>query len=231
MHISSLLRMEWFKENYLSRYKSKKIRILDIGSFSVNGNYKCIFNEINWEYYGLDVEKGPNVDIVVSDSYNWSDVRSNSFDVVISGQAFEHIEFFWLTMKEIDRVLKTNGLCCIIAPSSGPEHRYPVDCYRFHEDGMKALAKYVGFEILHVSSAKNQDNPEFNDSECEWKDSMLIARKPIDQNNDGIYSEMQKLYEKIQLQNQVISNYENSRYWKIIKPIRSILDFIKKIIK
>jgi hypothetical protein len=34
---------------------------------------------------------------------------------VVSGQAFEHIEFIWLTILEIARVLKTNGLAVIIA--------------------------------------------------------------------------------------------------------------------
>ena len=87
-----------------------------------------------WEYSGLDVEKGPNVDIVVENPYDW-EIPDSSYDVVISGQAFEHIEFFWLTFLEMARVLKPQGLIILIAPSRGPQHRYPVDCWRFYPDG------------------------------------------------------------------------------------------------
>jgi hypothetical protein len=38
-------------------------------------------------------------------------------DVVISGQAFEHIEFFWLSWRETVRVLRQGGLIFLIAPS------------------------------------------------------------------------------------------------------------------
>ncbi len=64
----------------------------------------------------MDIQEGPNVDIVVSDIYNWIEIEDSSFDVVISGQAFEHMEFFWKAIKEIERILKPGGLCCIIAP-------------------------------------------------------------------------------------------------------------------
>ena len=33
--------------------------------------------------------------------------------------------------ENIERVLKPSALCCIIAPSSGPEHKHPVDCLAF----------------------------------------------------------------------------------------------------
>ena len=76
----------------------------------------------------MDMTPGKNVDIVLPSPYRWRGIESNSVDVLISGQAFEHIEFFWITMLEIARVLKPGGLCCIIAPSGGAEHKYPVDC-------------------------------------------------------------------------------------------------------
>lgn len=77
------------------------------------------------------MEEGPNVDVVLKNPYDWDAIESDSFDLVISGQAFEHIEFFWKTMEEMTRVLKKDGLLCLIAPNGFGEHRYPVDCYRF----------------------------------------------------------------------------------------------------
>lgn len=52
------------------------------------------------------MEEGPNVDVVLKNPYDWDAIESDSFDLVISGQAFEHIEFFWKTMEEMTRVLK-----------------------------------------------------------------------------------------------------------------------------
>lgn len=227
MHVSSFLRMKWFKNDFLNSFQSEKLKILDIGSCDVNGSYKPLFQEENWEYFGLDIQKGSNVDIIVKDIYNWIEISSEDFDVIISGQAFEHIDFFWLTMSEIQRVLKVGGLCCIIAPSSGSEHKYPVDCYRFYEDGMKALANYVGFEILHVSSAKEKDNLSFEDNECEWKDSILVAKKISDRS--CAVNEKIQLLETIQKQKEIIACYENSEFWKMTKPIRVIIDLLKKI--
>jgi len=180
MHESSVLRMKWFVDNYASKIAEKVIKILDVGSYDVNGSYKHLFDKNKYEYTGLDMDEGPNVDIVPSNPYDWSEIATDTFDIVISGQAFEHIEFFWITMSEMTRVLKKNGLLCLIAPKGTGEHRFPVDCYRFLCDGMVALSRYVSLELLH---AHTNCAPNVNDSD--WynekkADSMLIAKKPYD---------------------------------------------------
>jgi SAM-dependent methyltransferase len=166
MHKSSYQNMKQFVEKYLN--KNKTLKILDIGSQDVYGSYKDLFKNPNWKYYGLDMIKAKNVDIVIKNIYSWKEIRSKTYDVVISGQALEHIEYPWLTMKEIKRILKSDGLCCIIAPSSGPEHKYPIDCYRFFPDGLKALAKYVNLDVI--------DSYNCWDNDSEWKDSVLICK-------------------------------------------------------
>ena len=98
---------------------------------------------------GLDMTDGKNVDVVAKDPYKFP-LESNSFDLVISGQAFEHIEFPWLTIREIERVLKPGGFAIIIAPSSGAEHRYPNDCWRFYPDGMRALGKWAKLDCMEA---------------------------------------------------------------------------------
>lgn len=110
MHKNSHDKMEWFKNTYLN--KSSKLEILDVGSLDGKGdyNYSDIFDEENWTYAGLDYQAGNNVDIVVTDIYNWFEVEDNTYDVVISGQIFEHLEFFWLTMSQIERVLRPEDM-------------------------------------------------------------------------------------------------------------------------
>ncbi len=178
MHKSSILRMQWFVDNYASKMTGSKIRVLDVGSYDVNGSYKPLFNDEKYHYTGMDMEAGPNVDIVLGNPYDWSAIETDSFDVVISGQAFEHIEFFWKTMEEMTRVLKKDGMLCLIVPNGFEEHRYPVDCYRFFTDGMLALARYVSIEPLHAHTncALNENATDWYSETC--ADSMLVARKP-----------------------------------------------------
>lgn len=167
--------MTQFMRKYLSDFTNKEISILDIGSQDVNGNYKNLFKNPKWKYYGLDIVAGENVDIVVKDIYRWKEIKTRSFDVVISGQALEHVEFFWITILEIVRVLKNNGLLCLIVPSSGPEHRYPKDCWRFFPDGLKALANYSYLEPIEAFNC--WENFVIDGEANEWKDSVLIAKK------------------------------------------------------
>ena len=178
MHKSSIIRMQWFVEQYLTKTnKNERIKVLDVGSYDVNGSYKHLFPEDSFEYYGLDMEKGPNVDIVMETPYIWSNIETDFFDVVISGQAFEHIEFFWITMGEMARVLKKEGLICIIAPNGFYQHRYPVDCYRFFTDGMISIARYVCLDVLHAHTNLAPSVHHIEWYSEEYADSMLIAQK------------------------------------------------------
>lgn len=176
MHQSSLDNMLAFKKKYLEDRKGDPILILDLGSLDVNGSYREHFAVSPWTYRGLDAAAGKNVDIVLRDPYDWREIRTGSADVVISGQAFEHVEFFWLTMLEIARVLKPEGICCLIAPSGGPEHRYPVDCWRFYPDGFAALARFASLEVAEIHSY--QGTTGYADGSDQWRDTVLVCRKP-----------------------------------------------------
>lgn len=170
--------MESFVNNYVVGGKGK--RVLDIGSYNVNGSYRTLFDNIDIEYVGLDIEEGPNVDVVADKLYSWDILQDESFDYIISGQAFEHIEYPWLTMKEIYKKLKKEGIVCIIAPNGLLEHRYPVDCYRYYADGMRALAKWGGLKILEVNVGgvpHKQVSSEWDDL---WNDVDVVACKSRD---------------------------------------------------
>lgn len=201
MHKNSYSKMKWFKDTYLS--KENKLEILDVGSLDHSGeyNYSTIFNEENWNYTGLDIQAGNNVDIVVSDIYNWYEVEDNSYDVVISGQFFEHLEFFWLTMNQIERVLNPGGLVCIIVPSAGPKHGgNMLNCYRFQEDGLKAMANYVDLEVINATVDTEENTKP-------WFDACLIAKKSglkglanskdLENRINNLESKLDKLLERI----------------------------------
>jgi len=174
MHQSSFVRMRSLRDTYLN-YEAK-LNIVDLGAMDVNGSYKVLFQHPNWTYKGMDLEPGNNVDIVLDDPYHWAALSDASVDVVVSGQALEHVEFFWLTFKELARVLKPGGLLLLLAPSRGIEHRYPVDCWRFYPDGYAALAKWSGLLLLDSGA---QWNPEgWEDGSDQWGDCWGVFEKP-----------------------------------------------------
>ena len=146
MHASSLENMWRCYSKYVAggplEARSGTV-VLDLGSSDVNGSYREIFARAPFRYIGADLAPGAGVDIVLADPYQIP-FPDGSIDIVISGQAFEHCEFFWRLFEEMMRVLRSDGLIFLIAPSAGPIHRYPVDCFRFYPDAFGALAKHAG---------------------------------------------------------------------------------------
>lgn len=176
MHLSSLINMERFRDDYLHEHVGKPLKILDLGSTEMGACYRPIFAKPEWSYVGVDLSPGANVDLILKRPYEWREIASNSVDVLVSGQVLEHVEYFWITALEISRVLKPGGMVCLIAPSSGPEHRYPADCWRFYPDGMRAFAKLARLHCLEVYT--NWDDSGDPGSDL-WHDTVLVARKPM----------------------------------------------------
>jgi len=176
MHESSFDNMRYFRETYLAPLKDRPLTILDVGSMDINGSYRELFSDPPWLYRGADTGPGKNVDLVLPDAYSWRAIPSGSLDVVISGQVFEHVEYFWFTILEIERVLKAGGWICLIAPSGGPVHRYPVDCWRFLPDGFSALSRFAGLETveIYLTSEKTQ---KYKDMSRIWNDTVFVGRK------------------------------------------------------
>ena len=145
MHPSSMDNMQKAYKRYVCNHNwdvRKIINVVDIGGSNVNGTYADIFSERPFTYLAADIKSGTSVDIVIEDPYNLP-FEDRSVDLLISGQVFEHVEFFWSLFKDMCRIVKEDGLIIIIIPSGGPIHKYPVDCYRFYPDALKALAKYA----------------------------------------------------------------------------------------
>jgi len=171
--------MSKFIRTYLTPQHSAKLKVADIGSQVVAEqtdflSYKQLFE--SYQYYGVDVVAGDNVDILLRNPYNWNEIKSNTFDVVVSGQALEHVEYTWVTILEIARILKEGGLCCLVVPSQGYKHSYPLDCWRFFDDGLVALAKWARLEVLDVYTQTDEVEGAIRDPV--WQDSVIVMRKP-----------------------------------------------------
>jgi SAM-dependent methyltransferase len=178
VHPSSFEKMRAFRDTYLATDDRDTLRVLDVGSMGDRASsYRALFEPPAFEYVGLDLADGPNVDLVPADPYRWDTLLPESFDLVISGQAFEHNPYFWITAAEIARVLVEGGLTTIIAPSRGPVHRHPFDCWRFYPDSWSVLCQYVGLELLE-SSVDNGSWRKMVPGTMAWRESFMVARKP-----------------------------------------------------
>jgi SAM-dependent methyltransferase len=166
---------EDFMSAYLSDYLDIKLTVLDVGGPS--GMSRVFANGGNWDYKTLNIHD--HADYVVRDNpYDWKSVETNSMDIVVSTDTFEHVPYFWMTFFEIARVLKNGGLALIHTPSATPEHpglppgyvagKY-FDCWRFFSDGFSALCKYVGFREIEVFTEWGLDRTQ---------SSYLIMQKP-----------------------------------------------------
>jgi hypothetical protein len=72
------------------------------------------------------------------------------------------------------RIVRPGGLIFLLAPSRGPEHRYPVDCWRFYPDGFRALAKWAGVDLLEVSTDWEEDS---SPDSAPWGDTVGVFRR------------------------------------------------------
>lgn len=180
MHHSAYINAEKFYHKYCEKNIENK-KILDVGSYDVNGTMKPIFEK--GQYVGLDMEEGPNVDIVgVSHDIPF---KEEEFDIVISSSCFEHDDMFWISFQEMCRVLKPGGYMYIQAPSNGPYHGWPGDNWRFYIDSWKSLEKWgkkLGYEIELVEHYIDETTPHAPEEGMRiWNDSVGIYRKkPIE---------------------------------------------------
>lgn len=140
-------------------WQQERITVIDIGGADVNGSFRSLFNDPKFHYLTVDIADAPGVSIVLEDPYKLP-LDDASVDLVLSGSMMEHCEFFWLAFAEMMRVVKPGGYAFVIAPSTGPIHLHPVDCYRFYPDGYRALAKYANCKLVDVWL---DERPPWND--------------------------------------------------------------------
>jgi SAM-dependent methyltransferase len=95
-------------------------RVLEIGSYDVNGTIRSIF-ESAADYVGVDLTPGPGVD-VVGFGHEVAEPDA-SFDAAISGECFEHDPHWKETFANMVRVTRPGGLVAFTCASRGrPEH-------------------------------------------------------------------------------------------------------------
>jgi len=108
-----------FIEFSLDELKKKNnfnnLSVLDVGSFDVGGSIRDFFKKNN--YIGVDLIKGPNVDIVLSGSELYK--LKQKFDIVISCECFEHAKDWKEIFLSMYNVCEDNGYVIFTCASRG----------------------------------------------------------------------------------------------------------------
>lgn len=173
--------------------EGRRLKVVDLGSATTEERlgrgqtHRSLFAGYDASIIGLDVVDGPNVDRVMERPYRLPQ-RTNSVDVVVSGQVFEHIPYFWASMFEVARILKPGGIFLMSVPSRGHKHMF-VDCWRVYSDGIRAMAAFTGLDLLHAKTDYPRVEPETNRRFWKvqgdvkdphyWGDTVGVFRKPM----------------------------------------------------
>jgi SAM-dependent methyltransferase len=171
MHETSLAGGKAFAESY----GFQNALVVDFGGRNVNGSLRSFFEERGMKYICVDMEADSSVDIVAPPGEKLP-FEDGSVDFIVSTSCFEHDPCFWLTFREMTRIIKPTGYIYVNAPTSGPYHCYPGDNWRFYSDAGQALAYWSGKQVANepiypvkVIETFNILGTVWNDFVCVWK--------------------------------------------------------------
>lgn len=175
MHKSAYINAQKFLNKYCLQNIESKI-VLDVGSWDGgNGNLRSIFQSA--KYIGLDIQQGPNVDMIANS--HSIPLDNNSIDIIVSSSCFEHDPMFWITFLEMSRILKPDGYIYICAPSSGPYHpeKCPGDSWRFYPDSWLSLAQWSNKNNFNIHLIDSYIDTAHYAPDENWRDSIGIFTK------------------------------------------------------
>jgi SAM-dependent methyltransferase len=152
--------------------------VVELGSYDVNGSLRAV-QPSNCKYVGLDLERGPSVDIVIENSRNLP-LPDGYCDCAIASSVFEHDRAFWRSFLELCRITKPGGFIYINTPSNGDIHRYPEDCWRFYPDAGRGLEEWASSQSLEVtlieSFVANRMSDQWNDFVAVFQRGAIIPK-------------------------------------------------------
>ena len=139
-----------YLENHFDRLTGVK-SALEVGSYNVNGNSKELLASRGIAYTGIDLQEGPDVDLVcdiTDEQAVTATLGDRRFDLVVCANVLEHVYEPVRALDNILRLLEPGGFLLLITPLVWDLHDWPHDYYRLNPDFYKRYAKDNGLEIL-----------------------------------------------------------------------------------
>jgi SAM-dependent methyltransferase len=115
-------------------YRSCGLSAVEVGSWSESGGYRALTELCGGfsEYIGVDVLKGPGVDIVCDATELAERFPDRSFDVVIATELLEHVFDWRRVVSNLKQVCRLGGTIIVTTRSRGyGYHAVPYDFWRF----------------------------------------------------------------------------------------------------
>ena len=140
---------------------------IDVGSYNVNGSLEPMVRSHWHKYIGIDIRKGPGVDLVMNDPYTLP--IDYQVPLVVSCSCLEHCINPWRLMQDVYRIMAPGALVILCAPFNWQFHPHPNDYYRYTYEGLAALCTEVGLEVIEAYMNEKKSNGK--------QDSFCVARK------------------------------------------------------
>jgi SAM-dependent methyltransferase len=146
MHDNSKL---LFQRHVLPRL-DRAARVLEVGPDATPSSYQRMAHTALGgacaAWHTVDLAARPGMTHAARDEYDFP-IEEGAYDVVLSGQVFEHVRKPWRWLPELARVCRPGGIVATISPISWAYHEAPVDCWRAYPDGLRALHDEAGLAV------------------------------------------------------------------------------------
>lgn len=164
---------------------------LEMGVGYEGFNCKALLQSAGMRYFGTDMIPGKDVDYVVdfekpTESIEKSFVDIGKFGSVIMVAVLEHALEPIKVLDNAFAILRSGGVCIVIAPAVWTIHNYPIDCYRFNPDFFEEYCKrrslyllrdyfeYVGF--CKIDSMRNKSKTHVLPLPSQDKFKVFVSR-------------------------------------------------------
>lgn len=110
------------------------------------------------KYVGVDMQKGPGVDLILN--LHSIGLLSESVGTVLVLDTLEHVEYPRKTIEEIHRILKSDGILVISSVMNFPIHNFPYDYWRFTPEAFRSFLKPFRSSFVDFAGDSNFPHTE-----------------------------------------------------------------------
>lgn len=130
--------------------------LLDIGCGKMPYKNYILENSKVENYIGLDIDNALEYDKNIKPDYTWNGkvmpFKNNSFSCALGTEVLEHCPEPEVVLKEVHRVLKTEGIFFFTVPFLWNLHEVPHDAYRYTPFSLERHLKNSGFKNIEIKA-------------------------------------------------------------------------------